>query len=282
LAPNLLAVGIIHKSTEIQISWMDWLIGVAPVGLLLLVPLPWVVYRVYPPEIRSSPEVPLWAASELGKMGPLSVKEWLLGLLIIAAVVLWIFGTAWINPTTVVLVVLAVMLLTRIIDWADVTRNSGAWDMLVFFATLLTLADGLNQLGVIKWVSTQVSALLAGYPPRVVMVALVVFFFVIHYLFASLTAHVTAILPPLVAVGAGFPGMPVRAMVLLLAYSLGLMGVLTPYATGPACAYYGSGYIARKEFWRLGFIFGLIYLAVLLGAGMPYLLWLDGGMTGEG
>ena len=45
-----------------------------------------------------------------------------------------------------------------------------------------------------------------------------------------------------------------------------------PYATGSAPVYYASGYITRREFWRLGAIFGAIYLAVLLGLGLPYLV----------
>jgi L-tartrate/succinate antiporter len=49
------------------------------------------------------------------------------------------------------------------------------------------------------------------------------------------------------------------------------MGILTPYATGPAPIYYGSGYISRRDFWVLGLVFGVIFLAVLLVVGLPYL-----------
>ena len=54
---------------------------------------------------------------------------------------------------------------------------------------------------------------------------------------------------------------------MLMVFSLGVMGVLTPYATGPAPVYFGSGYIPRRDFWRLGLIFGLIFLASLLVIG---------------
>ena len=101
---------------------------------------------------------------------------------------------------------------------------------------------------------------------------LVSFFFLVHYMFASLTAHTMAVLPALLAAGAAFPGMPVRVLALLLVYSIGLMGVITPYATGPAPVYFGSGFIPRRDFWILGFVFGLIYLTTLLGVGIPYLL----------
>jgi di/tricarboxylate transporter len=67
------------------------------------------------------------------------------------------------------------------------------------------------------------------------------------------------------------PGLPVPLVSLLLSYSLGLMGILTPYATGSAPLYYGSGYISRREFWTFGVAFGTLYLATLLGIGLPYL-----------
>ena len=67
------------------------------------------------------------------------------------------------------------------------------------------------------------------------------------------------------------PGMPVKLISLLFCYTLGLMGIISPYATGPGPIYYGSGYVSRKDFWTLGFVFGAIYLAALLVIGVPYL-----------
>jgi L-tartrate/succinate antiporter len=81
-----------------------------------------------------------------------------------------------------------------------------------------------------------------------------------------------AVLPTLLAAGLAFPGMPVRPLALLLVYAIGLMGVITPYATGPAPVYFASGFIPWRDFWILGFSIGLVYLTVLLGVGIPYLL----------
>jgi len=99
-------------------------------------------------------------------------------------------------------------------------------------------------------------------------------FFLVHYLFASSTAHTTAVLPVVLAAGAAIPGIPVKAFALLLCFSLGLMGVISPYATGPAPVWYGSGFVARGDFWKLGLGYGLAFLAVLLAIGVPYLLFL--------
>ena len=50
------------------------------------------------------------------------------------------------------------------------------------------------------------------------------------------------------------------------------MGVISPYATGAALPYYNCGYIKSSEFWRLGTIFGFIFLTAFLCIGVPLLM----------
>jgi L-tartrate/succinate antiporter len=141
----------------------------------------------------------------------------------------------------------------------------------VWFATLVALADGLNRVGFVKWFADAVGAHMVGFSPTVAMIALVAVFFFTHYLFASITAHTTALLPVMLAVGATIPGMDMPTFVTLLVLTLGIMGILTPYATGPSPIYYGSGYIESKDYWRLGLIFGLIFIVALLVIAVPWL-----------
>jgi L-tartrate/succinate antiporter len=205
-------------------------------------------------------------------MGHLSAREVTMGILVLLAFLGWVFGGAFFNPTTVILVIVSVMVLARIVDWSDVVGNRSAWDTVVYFGTLLTLADGLSRLGVITWAADAVTRPLTGLPPLLALVLLVSFFFMVHYLFASLTAHTIVVLPALLPAATLVPGMPVKVFVLLLVYAIGLMGVITPYATGPAPVYFGSGFIPRRDFWILGLVFGLIYLIALLAIGLPYLV----------
>src|SRR6476661_3612517 len=88
-----------------------------------------------------------------------------------------------------------------------------------------------------------------------------------HYLFASITAHTTAMLPVMLAVGGAIPGMPMQALAQMLVLSGGIMSVLTPYAGGPNPVYYGSGYLPTKDFWLLGAIFGAIFFGLWLAIG---------------
>lgn len=271
LAPNLLALSLVKQTAKIDISWTEWFMGMLPVGLLLFLVLPLIVYKIYPPEVKSSPDVPVWAADELKKMGGISVREIGMALLALLALGLWIFGGELINATTVALLVLCLMVIGRIVEWDDVLSNKQAWNVLVWFATLVTMADGLNKVGFLKWFAGGAAAALGGYSVMTIVIALTVVYFVVHYMFASLTAHTTALLPVLLTAAIAVPEMPVKLISLLFCYTLGLMGIISPYATGPGPIYYGSGYISRKEFWTLGLVFGAIYLGVLLLVGVPYL-----------
>jgi L-tartrate/succinate antiporter len=271
LAPNLLALSLVKTTAKIDISWTEWFMGMAPVGVLLFIFLPWLVYKIYPPELKSSPDVPVWAGEELKKMGRVSFKEISMALLALLALGLWIFGGDFINATTVALLVLSLMVMTRIVEWDDVLAHKQAWNVLVWFATLVTMADGLNKVGFLKWFAVGSAGALSGYSVMTIVIALTVIYFVVHYMFASLTAHTTALLPVLLTAAIAVPDMPVKLISLLFCYTLGLMGIISPYATGPGPIYYGSGYVSRKDFWRLGLIFGAIYLAAILLIGIPYL-----------
>lgn len=272
-APNLLGLELVSKTLKLNISWRDWFLGIAPLGVLLFLLVPLLSYWLYPPEIKSSEGADTWAREALVKMGRVTGKELLMAALAIAALVLWIFADKWINATMVAIVVFVAMLLTRVIDWEDVLEYKQAWNMLIWFGTLVALADGLNKVGFLKWFAGSTSAMLEGLPVMGIVVAMVAVYFLVHYMFASLTAHATALMPVFLAAVATVPNMPLMLVAMLLCYTSGLSCLLTPYASGPSVIYFGSDYIKRSDFWRLGAIFGFIFLAALLALGVPYLNW---------
>jgi L-tartrate/succinate antiporter len=213
-----------------------------------------------------------WAREELSKLGPLTRREGVLVALVVAALALWIFGTDIMDPATAAILVVALLVVTRTITWDDILANKPAWNTLVWFGTLVPLAAGLVQVGVVKWIAGLLGAQLAGVPVVPAMLALVLAFFFLHYLFASVTAHTTALLPVMLTVGAAIPGMPMQTLSLLLCLTLGIMGIISPFATGPSPIYAGSGYLPSADYWRLGGIFGLIFLFVFLAIGVPVVL----------
>ena len=271
-AANLLAAGFAREAVNVRIGWTEWAIGFLPAGLLLFALVPALAYVVYPPSVKVNDEVPAWAAEELTRMGPLSRREATMAAIAMVALSLWTFGEEWMSATTVALLCLCLMLLGGVLTWPDMVTHTDAWRVFVWFATLVTLADGLKRVGFLTWFASRTTAKLVGQGPIVTLAALVAVFFLAHYMFASLTAHAMALFPAFLAAGTAVPGMPARPLALALCYALGLMGVLTPYATGPAPIYFGAGYITRRQFWMLGLFFGATFLLVLLIVGLPWLL----------
>jgi L-tartrate/succinate antiporter len=274
LAPNLLAVELVKKTAKIELAWMDWFIAAAPMGILLLILVPLLAYWIYPPEVKEGAEVPAWAGKELEKMGSVSQREITLGVLVVIALMLWIFGGKLMEATTAAILVISLMLVLRVVTWDDITANKAAWNTLAWFATLVALADGLSRVGFIKWFAESMATQLSGVSPTMAVLALLLINFFGHYLFASSTAHVTAMIPVLMAVASTIPGVDMPVLALALCIQLGIMGIITPFATGPSPIYYGSGYLPSADYWRLGGIFGLIFFVVFMVVTVPWMLFI--------
>jgi len=283
LAPNAAALSIAKKTVGLDINWSQWFVGFAPLGLLLVVLVPLLSYLVCRPEIKESPEITVWAADQLKAIGPPSRDEWVMLTLVLLAMFLWItgsnptitvpwLGSNYINPTMVVLVVISLLLVTGVVEFKEIIAEKAAWEVFFYFTSLLTLSSGLNDIGFIKWVAVEFARPLASVSPMLATILLATLFFWIHYFFSSITSHTAAVLPVVLAVGSGIPGLPVPVLTMLCLYSLGLMGVISPYATGPAPMYFGSGYVKKSDFWRFGLVFGLVYFAGLIVIVLPWLL----------
>ncbi|WP_256431205.1 anion permease [Sulfurospirillum diekertiae] len=109
--------------------------------LFLVTPL--LVYWIYPPTQKQSPEAPAWAKDELKKMGDISLKEILMGSFAFLALILWIFGKELnVDATIAAISITVMMVLTNVVSWDDVIGNKPAWNILVWFATLVALASG--------------------------------------------------------------------------------------------------------------------------------------------
>ena len=141
---------------------------------------------------------------------------------------------------------------------------------MTWFSVLVMMANELNTLGIIPWLSKSISHSLTGLSWPFVLIVLIIFYFYSHYLFASATAHVSAMYTALlgVAIAAGVPPM---LGALMLGFFGNLFASTTNYSNGPAPILFSSGYVAQKDWWKLNAILGIFYLVVWLGIGT---LWM--------
>ncbi|WP_432222220.1 anion permease [Flavobacterium sp. TMP13] len=251
----------------IKITWMSWFWAAIVPGMASLIIIPFLLYKIFPPELKKTTEAPAMAKLKLAEMGPVSKNEWLMVLAFIILLVLWVTGDLFhIDATTTAFIGLSILLITQVLTWEDIKSEKGAWDTIVWFATLVMMAGSLNELGFIPWFGKEIQSMILGLSWTTAFPIIVFTYFLSHYLFASATAHVAAMYSALLAVGIAM-GIPPMLLALMLGFTGSLYGTLTHYAHGPAPVFFGSGYVEIKQWWGYGLIIGIVLMALWMGLG---------------
>lgn len=75
MAANPLSANLTLSTINQTIGWMDWAKAAIVPGLVSLIVVPLLLYIIYPPTVKSSPDAPRLAKEKLEKMGPMSKNE---------------------------------------------------------------------------------------------------------------------------------------------------------------------------------------------------------------
>jgi DASS family divalent anion:Na+ symporter len=281
-APNPLVVDYVAKATnqQLHLSWTTWALCMLLPGLACLIVMPLAIYLLSPPELKATPNAVDFAKTELKAMGPLTAKEKVMigtfGLLLVlwANVPAMILGPSWtLDPTVVAFVGLFTLIITGTLDWDDVLSEKSAWDTLVWFGALVMMAEQLNKLGVVGWFTEAMKGAIiaSGMGWKAIAGVLVLAFVFSHYLFASTTAHISAMLLAFLGVGALLiPPDYVIPFMLMMTASSAIMMTLTHYATGTSPIIFGSGYVSLGAWWRIGLIMCLLELLIFALVGSTW------------
>src|ERR1041384_4286037 len=239
-------------------------------GLVSLLLVPWILYRVFPPEVKHTPAASELASVELNAMGPMKWSEWLMLLVFFLVASLWMTTKLHgIDYAVVALLGISVLLLTGVLDWDDLVSEKAAWGVFIWYGGLIRMAEALGQTGITKRFAEASASLTTGWKWWLALASLLLIYFYAHYVFASITAHVTAMYVPflIVIMAAGTP--PYLA-VLSLAYFSNLGASLTHYGTTPAPIYFGAGYTTQRTWWWLGLITSLTTIAIWSVVGFAW------------
>lgn len=270
MAANPLIAEFARKIANVDLTWGKWAAAASLPGLLSLILVPYLIYRLSPPELKNIAVARDLARQELKVMGPLSRNQRLLVAVLLLTMAGWV-TSPWhgIHNTVVALCAVGVLLLSRVISWDDLLSEKNAWDALVWFAPLVMMAEVLNEAGVIRIISAPIVGHMHGLPWLVALLILVTAYVYCHYAFASMTAHVTALYPSFLS-AAVVSGIPPQLAAMPLAFFSNLNAGITHYGTGSAPVYFGTGYVDQGTWWKLGFIISVVNLLIWLGIGI---LW---------
>lgn len=269
-ASNLLAANLATRLVGLPVTWSSWFVAAIVPGLVSCFAVPWVVYRVMPPEVRRTPEAAAFARAELQRMGSLGRDEGIALGVFTTVGALWITsGFHGLDVAFVAFGGLAALLLTGTLTWEQAASERTAWDVFVWYGGVLKMGELLNGTGVTTAFAQAIGGVFTGVPwPVVLLVTLLVYFYT-HYFFASITAHVLALFPPFVAMLTAI-GVPIELAVYSLMCLANLTAGLTHYGTTTGPILFGVGYLSMQDWWRVGFFVSLANVAIWLTIGFGW------------
>lgn len=270
-AGNFVIAKLVRENVGVELTYGGWFAAAIVPAILSLSVVPLVIYKLYPPETRETPNAPAFARDELSKIGRVTRDE----LIVIAtmAVVIFFWTTKdrlhSVDTAIVALSGIAVLLVTRVVDWKDLMGERNAWSTFVWYGGLVNMATMIGETGLTKLFAERVGSFTVGMTWVAALAVIALVYFYSHYLFASITAHVLAMFAAflLVAIAAGAP---VGLSILILIYFSNLNASLTHFGTTPGPIYFGTGYVKQSTWWKTGFIASVINIAIWSTVGIAW------------
>jgi DASS family divalent anion:Na+ symporter len=265
----------IARVSGLTIGFGSWLVAASVPALCAILLLPWVVYKLCPPEVTSTPEAPAAARAALSRMGPMSRDEKIVALVFAVMVGGWATAATFkVDATAIAFAGLGGLLATGVLTLEDLSHEGDTLVTFVWLAVLFALSGQLNELGFMGYVGERLALGLRGASWPVAYVALLGLYVVMHYLFVSQSSQVLALLGVFLDVGTR-GGVPPFVMAFGLLFASSYFSVITPQGGSQNVIFVGSGYLPQAELYRLGAIVTAISFAVFLVVGTPWLLLLS-------
>jgi len=263
----------IAKKYGVQISFGSWLMAAAVPVLLAMVVVPFVLYKVIRPEVTAMPNAPADARKALAEMGPLTRDQKVVGVTFLGMVLLWgLSSSLGIDSTAVAFLGLGVMLATGVLTLGDIGKEGDVLATFIWFASLFTMSNQLNELGFMEFLGERLVMRLGGLPVAVAAIALVVAYVLLHYLFVSQTAHLLALFGVFLGVGIKL-GVSAPVLAYQLLFATNYFAAIAPQASSANLLFVGSGYLSQKDLYGLGALHTGLCIVLFLLVGTPW-LWL--------
>jgi DASS family divalent anion:Na+ symporter len=269
-ASNAIIRSFAAQHAGIDLNYSTWFISAIVPSAVSLAIIPGFVYRFTPPQVRETPDAVRFADRELEKLGPVKRSEKLLLFVFLFVVGLWITSAFHgIDATVIALLGISVLLVSRVLSWSDILNETHAWDVFIWYGGLVMMAAALGETIIPKLFADSVAGATGGWAWPTALAVLVLVYFYAHYGFASITAHVSAMFVPFLAVTMAL-GAPVGLSVLLLAYLSNLSAGLTHYGTTGGPIYFGTGYVNLRTWWTTGLIASVINIVIWSVVGLGW------------
>ncbi len=270
MAANPLCAQLAHDGLGIELTWGEWFLAAVVPSMICFVLLPLLTYKFMNPELKRTPQARVMGRDELAKMGPMTQQEIIVAVGFALALIGW--GTCLLtgfNANAIGLGLMSFLFVTGGVQWKDVLNDKAAWDTVVWFGAIISLAAGLTKLGFIKWMTVGFAGSLGGLDWMTAFLVLGFAYIYLHYVFATASGHVAAMYVPFASVAIA-AGAPAPMVAICFAIFSNFMWGITEYAGGPGPIYFGQGYFERPRFYKINFLIVTFNVLVVFSTGMAW------------
>ncbi len=285
---NLILVGIVQESYQMEITFAQWfVIGLPIAALLLFICWKYLTSLAFPLEQQSFPGGRQEIKAQLKALGRISRQEKIVLAVFALTAFAWISRSFVLNrfipslddPIIGVMAAVSLFLLPAgegkkraLITWEEAVKLP--WDVLLLFGGGLALAEGFKSSGLAAWIGNQMILLEGVY----LIVLLLILIAAVNFLteITSNLATIAMILPILAPLALTIDVHPFILMVgATIAASCAFM---LPVATPPNAVVFGSGYLKISDMAVTGVWMNLLSILLLTLAVyllLPYLWGFD-------
>ncbi|EKB50618.1 DASS family sodium-coupled anion symporter [Cecembia lonarensis] len=258
----------------VDIHFANWVLAASVPTMVAALLLPWVLLKVYPPEIKFTPSAASFAKEELKKRGGMSRNEKITLGIFILLVMAWslseLFG---IDRTATAFLGLGLLLLTGVYTPADIRKEGEALVTMIWFAILFAMSMALYDLGFMSHVGLLISKEIEMLSKPLAFLVLVFIYVLFHYLFVSQTAHLLALFGVFISAGADL-GLYVTGLAFMLLFATNYFSVITPQGSSCNVLYISSGYISVEEVYKYGGLLTLFFFVIYNTVGLAWVFWI--------
>lgn len=280
--PNVVLVGIVRDVLHVELSFGGFMLMGVPLMLVLLLVSYWVLVKwFYPNRIGKVEMLHQVINLELRNLGAWSKREKAVAAIFFVVAFCWIFGqpmNAWLkakvfDDTTVAIFGALLMLVMPIglkqksfvMDWQDAQHLP--WNILLLFGGGLSLAEGMNKVGLMNLIGNAVLANIHVSP--FILLLLLTFIMLMMTELMSNVALATIFIPVVIGIAQSTQANPVvYAIAVAVASSYAFM---LPIGTPPNAIVYGTGKITVKQMAKAGIMLNII--AVIAICAMVFICY---------
>ncbi|NQU35846.1 MAG: DASS family sodium-coupled anion symporter [Bacteroidetes bacterium] len=261
----------IAESYGVNIGFGTWVLASFVPTIIAAIVIPWVLYKIYPPQMKLTPNAPIHALEELKKMGKMSRDEIITAIVFAFLVIFWALSDVLnINKTIIAFLGLGLLLVTNVFKVKEIKKEGEALTTMIWFSILYIMSSQLNELGFMDYVGNALAIQIEGLNQHFAFFLLVFVYIIFHYLFVSQTAHMLALLGVFLGAGKSL-GIDTTSLALMLLFATNYFSVITPQGSSCNILYISSGYITPKEVYKYGGILTFLSFVIYMVFGLPWI-----------